>query len=214
MASGRHTAGGQHRNVAARVDDLRHERERADSACVRAGFSALGHDHVDTTLERTADMAGTADQRGGRLTQLLRPLDRRTRRTDPARKQIDVARHHGFELFFFDLLGSDEAGTHARTARFGNGVLLDDPFDERAVLVGDVRLDCLAAVVLGHAVGQDQVHTEWLVTHQSANLGQLLVDFVGEATGRPVDTEPASVRDCGDRGDVVREAEDRILDAV
>ena len=82
-----------------------------------------------------------------------------------------------------------------------------------AVAVGDVGLDRLSAVVFGHAVGQHEVDAERLVADQSPDLGQFLVDLVGEAPCRAVHAEPAGIGDGGDRGDVVSEPKDRVLDA-
>ena len=58
------TACGDDGDLAAdRVDDLRHQRDGGDSACVAAGFGALGDDEIDAAgdgAERMADLAAHA----------------------------------------------------------------------------------------------------------------------------------------------------------
>ena len=48
MAAGGNTARREHRHIASKVDDLRHERKGPDLAGVGTGLGALGDDHFDS----------------------------------------------------------------------------------------------------------------------------------------------------------------------
>jgi hypothetical protein len=116
-------------------------------------------------------------------------------------------------LFGLDLGRPDEAGAHTRSAWLRHVELVDDVLNERLVFGWHVTFDGLATVVFGHAIGQDEIHAERLVTDKPSDLGKLVGDFMREPPGGAVDTEPSGIGYGGNGPDVMGEAEHRVFDA-
>ena len=173
----------------------------------------LSDDQVDAGVESSRYVAGTSDKCGGELAQLVGFVDGGPGRADPTREEVDVGFEHRLELFLLNLARPDEAGPHARTTRVRDVVLFLDRLNEPPVFVGDMGFDRLAAVVFGHAWRKHKVDPEGAVTHEASDLSELIADLVGKAAGRAINAQTAGQAYRGDGGDVVGEAEDRLLDA-